>query len=412
MGIMKRTDMSRLMRTPTGGGMLSTADALKKKKSMEYEVVNIPVSKLVPMEYNKEVYDVDQLDFIGATIQQYGVLQPLIVQAHENDDKYSIIAGERRYQSYMKTQSDPEHPTGTLPCKIFPAEMSETEVKIMLILTNATSRARNAETQVNELQKLIALFDEASENNIDIGFSLKELAINQLNISERQYQKYQSMFQVIEPLQEPLKSYDVNLASSIGAKPTEVQEEVYTRWQENPDRSVKDVYEEVNNEYKNFKQITKNYDAEIADLKQQLATAQAQAKTSGDSSEAKEIKEKITDVKKSKKEHKDALKDTLEHNRKEGATSSDSASTEDKKHEKDAAKTNTRSASVSPVQISVPDPFLLTKDKAMELAEVSVRALSIRSAEGTMNTIERLEVLKTQIDFVISRIKSSENVQF
>lgn len=39
--------------------------------------------------------------------------------------------------------------------------MSPVDIKIMLLITNATSRARTAETQRKELQELVSLFNEA-----------------------------------------------------------------------------------------------------------------------------------------------------------------------------------------------------------------------------------------------------------
>lgn len=407
MGKMKRPDMNRIMRTPTGN-MMSTMEALKKKKELEYEVINIPVSKLVPMAYNKEVYDIEQLDFIGATIQQYGVLQPLIVQEHSDDDKYSIIAGERRYQSYMATQ-DPEHPTGTLPCRVFPADMDPITVKILLILTNATSRARTAETQMLELKNLVTLFDEAATNGIDIGFSLKELATNQLQISERQYQKYQSSFHVIDALQEPLKKYDVNLAAAIGAKPEDVQEEIYTRWQADPEQSIKNVYEEVNNEYKDFKNTTKTYEAQIASLRQELKEAKQAKESTGDASAVSEINEQLRTATEEKKEHQASLKEKLTNNRNKREKKSDDSNKKPNAEVRDVVVAKTVASDTT----VIPDPFLLSRDKALSLAEVSIRALSIRSKEGNTETVEKLEDLKRQIDYVIGRIKESgEEVAF
>ena len=259
-----------------------------------------------------------------------------------------------------------------------------------------------------ELKNLVTLFDEAAANGTEIGFSLKELATNQLQISERQYQKYQSSFHVIDKLQEPLKKYDVNLAAAIGAKPEDVQEEIYTRWQADPEQSIKNVYEEVNNEYKDFKNTTKTYEAQIASLRQELKEAKQVKESTGDTSAVSEIKEQLRTATEEKKEHQASLKEKLTNNRNREKKADDSNN-----KPKTEAKDMAVAKPVASDTTVIPDPFLLSRDKALSLAEVSIRALSIRSKEGNTETVEKLEDLKKQIDYVIGRIKESgEEVAF
>ena len=206
--IKNQFNMDRL-NAVSGGAMPSAKQALSEKKQLDqknaYEILNIPVDQLQPMSYNREVYEVDDLDFLGATISQYGLAQPLVVQRQPGTDKYNIVAGERRYQSYLKSKADGKaaglYPNG-LPCHVYPENMSPVDIKIMLLITNATSRARTAETQRKELQELVSLFNEAEASGTTIGFSLKELAKNHLKIAERQYQRYMCALRVIPELKQ------------------------------------------------------------------------------------------------------------------------------------------------------------------------------------------------------------------
>ena len=91
--IKNQFNMDRL-NAVSGGAMPSAKQALLEKKQLDqknaYEILNIPVDQLQPMSYNREVYEVDDLDFLGATINQYGLAQPLVVQRQPGSDKYNV----------------------------------------------------------------------------------------------------------------------------------------------------------------------------------------------------------------------------------------------------------------------------------------------------------------------------------
>lgn len=72
-----------------------------------------------------------------------------------------------------------------------------------------------ATQQINELKAIVETLNEATEKGIYIGYSLKDIAIRRLNVSERQLQKYQSTLNLIEPFQEIIGKEDLNLTAAI-----------------------------------------------------------------------------------------------------------------------------------------------------------------------------------------------------
>lgn len=62
------------------------------------KIVEIPLEKIKPnpVQPRKE-FDQQKLMEMAATIQQYGIIQPILVT--EGDDHYTIIAGERRFRA-------------------------------------------------------------------------------------------------------------------------------------------------------------------------------------------------------------------------------------------------------------------------------------------------------------------------
>lgn len=73
----------------------------KEKKHSE-EVVKIPIDQIVPNRYQpRTVFDEEKIEELSRTIHTHGVIQPIVVRRLE-DNRYEIIAGERRYRAIKK----------------------------------------------------------------------------------------------------------------------------------------------------------------------------------------------------------------------------------------------------------------------------------------------------------------------
>lgn len=74
----------------TGGSAASVANAASETK--------LPIEDIVPNPNQPRIhFNETELRELGESIQEHGVLQPLLVRKHGNG--YEIIAGERRYQA-------------------------------------------------------------------------------------------------------------------------------------------------------------------------------------------------------------------------------------------------------------------------------------------------------------------------
>lgn len=66
--------------------------------SEEEKIKEIEIEKILPNPHQpRETMDIENLRELAESIKQRGVLQPILVRRRE--DKYEIVAGERRYQS-------------------------------------------------------------------------------------------------------------------------------------------------------------------------------------------------------------------------------------------------------------------------------------------------------------------------
>ena len=100
--------------------------ANKKLKSP----VNIPVSKIHPFAGNPAtVLDNDEMNTLIESIQQKGVISPIVVRPLENtEDEYEIISGHRRLRASVKAGLE------TVPALIY--AVTRDEAAIMLVDSN------------------------------------------------------------------------------------------------------------------------------------------------------------------------------------------------------------------------------------------------------------------------------------
>ena len=99
--------------------------ANKKLKSP----VNIPVSKIHPFEGNPyKVLDDDEMNNLICSIQEQGVLTPIIIRPIESTDEYEVISGHRRLHATVKA--------GMKEVPAFIYAVTRDEAAIMLVDSN------------------------------------------------------------------------------------------------------------------------------------------------------------------------------------------------------------------------------------------------------------------------------------
>ena len=91
--------------------------------------VNIPVEKIHPFEGNPyKVLDNDEMNILIGSIQEQGILTPIIIRPIENTDEYEVISGHRRLRASVKAGLE------TVPALIY--AVSRDEAAVMLVDSN------------------------------------------------------------------------------------------------------------------------------------------------------------------------------------------------------------------------------------------------------------------------------------
>lgn len=146
-------------------------------------IIKVAVSKVEPnKDQPRKVFDQVALQELADSIKQYGVLQPLVV-TKESADKYSIIAGERRWRASQLAGLD------TVPVVVRSSEELE-RLEIALVenvqrvdlspleqalsiqhlheqfsmsYTDIATKLGKASTTINNIVRLLQLPDEAKD---------------------------------------------------------------------------------------------------------------------------------------------------------------------------------------------------------------------------------------------------------
>ena len=91
--------------------------------------VNIPASKIHPFAGNPyKVLDNDEMNTLICSIQEQGILTPIIIRPIENTDEYEVISGHRRLHATVKAGLE------TVPTFIY--AINRDEAAIMLVDSN------------------------------------------------------------------------------------------------------------------------------------------------------------------------------------------------------------------------------------------------------------------------------------
>jgi ParB family transcriptional regulator, chromosome partitioning protein len=121
----------------------------KSKEPVKNQVVEVPLAQIVPNRYQpRQVFDQTAIQELAQTIDEHGLLQPIILREYE-DGKYEIIAGERRFRamSLLKWEKAPA----------IVEKMSDQETASLALIENLQRSQLSPVEEAQAYQKLMEL---------------------------------------------------------------------------------------------------------------------------------------------------------------------------------------------------------------------------------------------------------------
>lgn len=186
----------------------------------------ISASKLVPSEDN--FYSVENIEELAASIEMFGILQPLVVIQIADTDKYCIKAGHRRYTATKLLLSEGKNQFEMLPCTV-KQPMSAALETLMLIQTNSTARGElSGYEKMEQAERARAALLELKNNGAQLPGRIRDHIAAMLKTSPAQVAKLDATnSNLIDPLKEKFKANEMNAATAYelsGLAPSQQQE--------------------------------------------------------------------------------------------------------------------------------------------------------------------------------------------
>lgn len=121
------------------------------------EVIHLHLDDIIPNRFQpREVFDERALKELAISIKEHGVIQPIIVRKI-NDNKYEIIAGERRYKASALA--------GMTKIPAIVRNLDDKEAAKVALLENLQRKNLNAIEEARTYQKIIEL-DEITQEEL------------------------------------------------------------------------------------------------------------------------------------------------------------------------------------------------------------------------------------------------------
>ena len=153
----KRKSLGRGLGALLGDDDLTAEDVLLASDSQPAAVpadTEISVSSIVPGKYQPRTeFDEEALNALTESIKEKGVLQPLLVR--KKDDKYEIIAGERRWRAAQKA--------GLEKLPVIIKDLDDKEVLEVALVENLLRENLSAIEEAEGFQRLIDEFSHTQE---------------------------------------------------------------------------------------------------------------------------------------------------------------------------------------------------------------------------------------------------------
>ena len=119
------------------------------------QVQQIAVQQIVPNRFQpRKVFNEEKLDELARTIHIHGLIQPIILRKYE-EDKYEIIAGERRFRAMQLLEWQ------EVPAIV--QEMTDNETASVALIENLQREEKTAIEEAEAYQGLMALNELTQE---------------------------------------------------------------------------------------------------------------------------------------------------------------------------------------------------------------------------------------------------------
>lgn len=135
--------------------LLTSSDRDENEKTTPF---SLPITAIVPNpQQPRRLFSDEELEGLAASIQEKGILQPILVRPHPKDaDKYQIVAGERRWRA--------AHQVGLEELPVLIKDFSDAEALEVGLLENVQRQDLNPIEEAEAYRQLAEQFHHTQES--------------------------------------------------------------------------------------------------------------------------------------------------------------------------------------------------------------------------------------------------------
>lgn len=151
---------------------------------MNKTILEIPLKDIIPNRHQPRInFDEEGLSELTDSIKQFGIIQPLVVR--KQDDKYEIVAGERRYKAALLA--------GLQTVPVIVSKINEDETAELALTENIQ-------------RKNLSVIEEAKslKNLLDRGYLTQEQLATKMGLSQMAIANKLKLLELDEEVQEAL----------------------------------------------------------------------------------------------------------------------------------------------------------------------------------------------------------------
>lgn len=183
-------NLQGMLGSSTAGGGHSIVSQLVAANPKSTEL-NIRVEDIYPDPENKQVYSLEDIEELAASIQVSGLLHNIVVAPADENGKYMLISGERRWTAH-KYLVEHGHAEFNTIRSIVSNEESENLRKLQWITANATARKLTDAELANQALITWELLNKLKEDGAIKG-NVRDQLSKMLNISKTNLARYKKI---------------------------------------------------------------------------------------------------------------------------------------------------------------------------------------------------------------------------
>ena len=252
-------------------------ETLADKERMQIEYIN--VKDIIPARNDNNFYDTDDVITLKESIRVEGVKQNLIVKKKNNEGKYELIAGERRWKACKSLYEEGIKAFEYIPCVINKYE-DDLKDRLSLITTNCTARKLTDWERTEQVEALNNILKEYKQRGIKLPAPRKDLISKLINESKTNVARMLGLKNnLIGIFKDAMKNEIIGLsvAYELSTLPQDKQELMINQFKENGGLTLNNVKyiknslkNEVEDEQEERKTDKKDIDLKVKVLEEKI----------------------------------------------------------------------------------------------------------------------------------------------